>query len=391
MSQLSDRNPTCSESKLLASRLRLARTNCELLALGTLIAKQGSTYRRAGARMLIDQTGTTVGLLSGGCLEPHLAELGQSVIETGEARTSYFDMTGPSDGLIGFGLGCKGTLEILIERLDAAQLSDSDIALLSKCHDGPKPGVVVTVISSIAVIGRSRTFCIELGRDSLPDSSELFPEIKMHALLAIEEGASQRKMVNGPAGTIDCFFDIIEARPHLVIIGAGDDALPLTGLAATLGWRVTVIDHRPHRLRSETFPTVDQLLLGTPEEFASLIPEGVNVAVVVMTHNYSADLRLLPGLVNLDVGYMGILGPRRRFETLVKDIDQPIDEERIARVQSPIGLDLGGDTPATIALSIVAEVQAKLAKATAASLHKKDRIHQINAHQDEPKPWNIVQ
>ena len=392
MSQLSDRNPICSESNLLFSRLQLARTNCEPLALGTLIAKQGSTYRRAGARMVIDRAGTTVGLLSGGCLEPHLAELGQSVIETGDARTSYFDMTGPSDGLIGFGLGCKGTLEIFIERLDTAQLSDSDIALLSKCYDGSESGVVVTVISGPNTItGQARTFCFQAGSVALHLDDELFPEIQKQAQLAIEQGTTNRKEVHGPGGSADCFFDVIEARPHLVIVGAGDDSLPLTGFAATLGWRVTMIDHRPHRLRPEHFPTVDQLSLSAPEEFANLIPDGSNVAVVVMTHNYSADIRLLPGLIQRDVGYIGILGPRRRFETLVKDIDQPLDEGRLARVHSPMGLDLGGDTPATIALSIISEIQSKLARASAASLHKEDQIHKPKSRLEGSPQWNLTQ
>ncbi len=341
----------------------------EPLVLGTLVRTSGSTYRRAGARLLITPGGMPVGLISGGCLEPQIAKAAREVLTTGLSRRLFFDMTGEHDGMVGFGLGCRGALDILLERIEPWRLDADTRRLLCGMNAGPAPKAIVTAFAAAPALERQLGSILEVEGDSgLREASRGF------AQEALGTGTTLIRTVHLPEGNVECFVDLVPPAFHLTVFGAGPDAVPLVAMARQLDWRVTVIDHRPAYCDPARFPGAERVLHAHADTAAAHVPTGGHSAVVVMTHNYFADLRLLPMLLKLDVAYVGLLGPKRRGEQLLRELADefvPTSEQR-ARLYSPVGLRLGGDTPAAIALSIVAEIQSVLSRSEGVHLRQHD-------------------
>jgi xanthine/CO dehydrogenase XdhC/CoxF family maturation factor len=347
----------------------------EPLVLGTLVRTSGSTYRRAGARLLITPGGVPVGLISGGCLEPQIAKAAQEVLTTGLSRRLRFDMTGEHDGMLGFGLGCRGALDILLERIEPWRLDAETRRLLCGMNAGPAPRAIVTAFDAAPALERRLGSILEVEGDSASPTAEALREASRgFAQEALGTGTTLVRTVHLPEGNVECFVDIVPPAFQLTVFGAGPDAVPLVAMAQQLDWRVTVIDHRPAYCDPARFPGAERVLHAHADTAAAHVPTGDHSAVVVMTHNYFADLRLLPVLLKLDVAYVGLLGPRRRGEQLLGEMADefvPTSEQR-ARLYSPVGLKLGGDTPAAIALSIVAEIQAVLSRSEGVHLRQHD-------------------
>ncbi len=347
------------------------------LVLGTLARTSGSTYRRAGARLLVTAGGSLVGLISGGCLEPHIAEAAREVLETGLPRRLRFDMTGEHDGLVGFGLGCRGTLDILLEKLEPWRLDEEARRLLCGMNTGAEPRALVTVYDAAPALSHllGSLPVDEGGATALPAAQVALHEaVRAIVREALVTEHPLARTVRLPEGNVECFVDLVPPAFHLTVFGAGPDAVPLVAMARQLDWRVTVIDHRPALCDAARFPGAERVVHAHPERAVEHVPVGRHAAVVVMTHNYFVDLRLLPMLLALDVPYVGLLGPRSRGEQLLGELAGefvPSLEQR-ARLYSPVGLRLGGDTPATIALSIVAEVQAVLSRVEGVHLRQHD-------------------
>lgn len=159
-----------------------------------------------------------------------------------------------------------------------------------------------------------------------------------------------------------CFRQVLEPPPHLVVCGAGEDARPLVRLARTLGWTITVIDPRATLVSEPRWPEADATRCVSPEQAGSAVAWDRATAAVIMTHHYRYDLPLLATLLPLDLPYLGLLGPRRRAERLLRDLPAEVRttaRAAIGRLHAPVGLDLGGDGPEAVALAIVAEIQAR--------------------------------
>ncbi|HSP79875.1 MAG TPA: XdhC family protein, partial [Myxococcaceae bacterium] len=343
----------------------------------TLVRTSGSTYRRAGARLLVMAGGSLVGLISGGCLEPQIAEAAREVLDTGLPRRLRFDMTGEHDGLVGFGLGCRGTLDILLEKLEPWRLGAEARRLLCGMNTGAAPRALVTAFDAPPALSHLLgSFLLEEGGAASLSSAHgaLHEAVSALAREALVTERTLVRTVRLPEGLVECFVDLVPPAFHLTVFGAGPDAVPLVAMARQLDWRVTVIDHRPALCDAARFPGAERVVHAHPESAAAHVPVGRHSAVVVMTHNYFVDLRLLPVLLGLDVSYVGLLGPRSRGEQLLGELAGefvPTAEQR-ARLYSPVGLRLGGDTPATIALSIAAEVQAVLSQGEGVHLRQHD-------------------
>lgn len=342
------------------------REACELIAawrslplgaeavLATVVATQGSTYRRPGARMLLSLDGWLAGSISGGCLEGDVVQTAWERTANGPALVTY-DASADEDVLWGFGLGCNGVVQVLLERLPA---DGGVLAFLERCHRDREPGSVATVVSEGPRLG-------EQARVLASGASKAVEGLGNAAQVAALGVGSQIVSWEGLDVLVESF-----SPPHaLTVFGAGHDAQPLVEAAKAVGWHVTVIDWRPGYARAERFPQADAVRLVRPDQLATTAIEPGS-ATVVMTHSYLHDLEIVRGLLTSDASYIGLLGPLRRTERLLGELpsDRLTPQSR-AKLRAPIGLDLGGDEPATIALAIVAEIQACFTQRSARPLN----------------------
>jgi len=316
----------------------------EEVCLATVVGIEGSAYRRPGARMLLTSSGLRAGTVSGGCLEAEIAKKAWWLTTNGpslQRYSSFFD----DDGDMPYGLGCGGTVIVLLERGEpAAQALDA----LRRSVEDRTESVIVTnagTNSPGTQLVLNEAGEISYSRDSNPDAFRLANE-------ALRAGESSH------AG--DSFIELIAPPPALIVFGAGDDAQPLVDFAAALGWHVTVADGRSHLVRPDRFPQAAQVL-NLDAALTLAVPDA---ATVIMTHSYEQDRRILTALLATDIRYIGVLGPRRRTFRLIDDVARPLGltpAECLARLHTPVGLDLGGHSPASIALAIAAELQAVFA------------------------------
>lgn len=299
----------------------------EPMALATIVATRGSTYRRAGARLLVRADGTYVGNLSGGCLEGEIVRVGREVMATGEPRMADFDLTAESDAVWGYGLGCNGAFEVFVEptagALRAAELLPS---ASGSCF--------VTVLTG-ADAGSHRLQADGAAAAALRDGTP-----------AILEENGERVL-----------YEPILPPMRLVVCAAGHDAIPLVRQGAELGWSVTVADARRKLLTLDRFPEASDFCDADPRSAAAAIRPDQRTAVVLMSHNYLRDQEYLRSFLESEARplYLGVLGPRGRTQQMLHELGRP---EAIEWLHAPAGLDIGAEGPDEVARSIVAEVLA---------------------------------
>jgi xanthine dehydrogenase accessory factor len=305
-----------------------ARLSGEPLVLATVIRTGGSTYAKPGAQMLIASDGEYAGLLSGGCLEGDLREHARAVAASGRADIVSYDLRSTTDQLFGLGAGCEGAMDILLTRVSAHE-SWQPLARMAESFRADRELPVSFVVASDAAE-------FQLGRALLPGSNTIHP-----------------------AG-IELFVVNVAPPPRILLLGGGPDARPVAELAAFLGWRVTVADHRAGYLAAERFPPATKLIHTRADELAGGVRLAEHAAAIVMSHHLESDLHYLRALSASPVPYVGLLGPAGRREKLLSDLGPAADALR-PRLRAPVGLDIGGRAPESIALSIVGEIHAVLA------------------------------
>ena len=286
-----------------------------LFALATLVRTHGSTYRKVGARLLVDSSGETTGVLSGGCLEEEIAKHGQGVIRTGEPALLHFDTRRL--------FGCDGKLAIFVEAI-------------------PASGTAGNILTAIAAHLAERRTCRVRTNFAGPDQGS--------TLLAPDALVPEHD---------ETFIHTIPLPIRLLLFGAGPEIAPLQALAAPLGWLVHSFTH-PSDL---------------PDDFRA----DDQTAAVIMTHNFGRDLAVLDRLLPLRLSYLGLLGPsKRHVELLVHYAGlRDLDPAWLTPLHAPVGLDIGSEAPEEIALSIISEIAAVLAGRTAGFL--RDRATLIPA------------
>jgi xanthine/CO dehydrogenase XdhC/CoxF family maturation factor len=300
-----------------------ARARNEPLVLATVFETAGSTYRKAGAHLLIDHAGEYAGLVSGGCLEGDLALRAARVRETGEAQIVGYDMRGPDDQLWGLGAGCEGAMQLLLQRCSAAEDWQPLAWIMDRWRSGAG-GRYALVIEPDATGPRRGAL--------LPDPVEL------------------------PVGA-RVFVGSVPVPRRLLLLGGGPDARPVCELAAFMGWHVTVCDHRSSYAAARHFPRAREVRHQPVDALAGTLKLDSYAAAVIMSHHLDSDRGYLEQLAAAPLPYVGLLGPAHRREKLLRDIG-PCAESLRGRLRAPIGLDLGGRAPEAIALAIVAELQA---------------------------------
>jgi xanthine dehydrogenase accessory factor len=301
--------------------------------LATIVATRGSTYRKQGTLMLIDQQGVCTGLLSGGCLEADISLHAKQVLTQKKTKLLKYDLQSDEMLLWGLGLGCDGEIDILLQPL----LTENDhlgFALLIQTIKDKKTGYFHQKISD------DDTAC---GQFISAEITDLLP----------------KKNVANNVNEIFGKTLIIPVTPPLSILicGAGPDVVPVVNIAAELGWQVSLWDHRPDYVNQAAFDCCNQTKVIRPQHCTQDDFNNIDIAVV-MTHNLESDQAYLEKLMPTTIGYIGLLGPKRRKEKLLKNchIDSH-DPTLIGRVYGPMGLDLGGRSPQAIALSLAAEIQ----------------------------------
>lgn len=338
--------------------------------LATVVAVEGSSYRKPGARMLLAQDGRRAGTVSGGCLEAEVAQRAWWLTSSGPVVERYSTIA--DDGEMPYGSGCGGVVYILLERRPTA---NPLLVALEAAFHARTPLAIATILESERT--GHRAFA---GTTAEPGDSALH-EL---ARLALDQRKTIDTTIPLDGEPTRVFADYRPARPGLWIFGAGDDAKPLLNLARELGWFVAVADGRSHLATRERFAAADlvralpiaALPAAAPQHFQ---PHPTDAAIV-MTHSFEQDSRILASLLALDfpLAYLGVLGPQRRTRELLAEAARLLHlsniEERfekgLEQLHAPTGLDLGAETPATVALSILAEVQQALTAATALPLRQ---------------------
>ncbi len=359
------------------------RRRGERAVLATVVKARGSTYRRPGARMLLRPDGAMVGSIGGGCLEGDVLEKARQVLATGEPRLVAYDMTSDDDIVWGLGLGCNGVVYVLLEALPHGGPADP-MAFLDECLTHERVGVLATVFR---VEGRRPAHVGdrwmvradgELWGSTLQDPA-LLEALRPDVDEARRTGRSTVRTYALPDGEAEVFIEVVQPPVPLVVFGAGHDAIPVVRFAKALGWRVTVVDSRPAYATRDRFPEADEVVLAHPEDVPGRVRLDERTVAVVMTHNYLQDLKLLEVLLPSPVRYLGVLGPRSRTDQLLRDLQakgRAPAEAQLRRLYSPVGVDIGAETPEEIALSILAEVQAVLTGRPAGLLRdRKGPIH----------------
>jgi xanthine/CO dehydrogenase XdhC/CoxF family maturation factor len=367
-----------SELKAIVNAARNAQQAGQLAVLATVVDTAGSSYRLPGARMLVTGDGWQAGSISGGCLEGDIVKRGAWLARNGPVVVAY-DTTDDDDIVHGLGLGCRGVIQVLIERLDnphGLMLID----FLERCLHDRAPAAIATVID--AESGAGRRLLLDAGGTIVHDSSDndARAALERAAHQALLHKKSATKIVETANGSIRAFIEFIAPATSLVIFGAGHDAMPLARLAKAMAFHVTVVDGRPSYAKAARFPEADQVLLcmpGTVPDNALLGPDAI---ALVMTHHYLSDQKILQTLLASPVRYIGVLGPKTRAQEMLSGIAETgcaIGDAQMNRIFAPVGLDIGAGNAEQVALSIIAEIQAFLSGRHGG--HLRDRAAPIHA------------
>ncbi len=321
------------------------------LVLATVVSTIGSTYRKPGAQMLLAADGRSAGLLSGGCLETDLLERARSVLESGEAMLVDYDSRGSDDLIWGIGLGCEGAMRILLTRL-GPETGYAPFAWQARCRLEDRAAAAAFVIES-------KRSAYPLGRAFTQETITDAPAEVIAALERLESSSAGGRSETSVIESADATFLVMQvALPtRLLVLGAGPDAMPLVEMAGLLDWHVTVLDHRTSYAAPERFPRARRVRLSPASALGATVQAERFDAAVVMSHHLTSDEQYLRVLAMSDIPYVGLLGPAPRRARLMHELGASAHALE-GRLYGPIGLDIGANTPESIALAILAEIQA---------------------------------
>lgn len=369
-----------------------AKKDGKKTALATVVHIEGSSYRQPGARMLITIDGQLTGAISGGCLEGDALRKALLVMAQQKATLVTYDTSDEDDAKLGVGLGCNGIIQILIEPVDDNK-AGNPIELLRKINESRQRSVVTTVFSLENKKGPQPGTCILHQQDGTSVGDITIPVLQ--SVLKEDAGkalASQASIIRtyktGPEN-FTAFTEFVPPVVSLVVVGAGNDIMPLVSMAHILGWNTIVVDGRANYARADRFPTAQKVLVAKPPAVLSSLQIDEQTVFALMTHNYNYDLAMLKQLVSVNTPYIGLLGPKKKLDRILEELSvegKAITDEQLSRVYGPVGFDIGAETAEEIALSIMAEIKAVLSGKRGNSLraanssiheHSKQRIDEI--------------
>ncbi|RUP30487.1 MAG: XdhC family protein [Mycolicibacterium sp.] len=356
----------------LVARARLG----ESVALCTVVAASGSTPRGPGTSMLVTGDGCVVGSISGGCVESAVYELALEVLASGEPRLVSYGAG--DESVFAVGLLCGGTIDVFVERVGPSNVTEFEFAV--KVVDRGQTAVLATLISSTVpaplrsgahLVVADRSVKGSLGVGALDD-----------AVVRAADSLTTSWTLSGPDDDV-VFARVLTPKPRMIVFGATDFVAAVAHAAAFTGYRVTVCDARAVFATKDRFPMADEVVVDWPDRYlrqqvdAGLID--ARTAICVLTHDDRFDVPLLEVALALpEIGFVGAMGSRRTHDERVARLrERGIDDSQLARLSSPIGLDLGGRTPEEIAIAIMAEIISRREGGTGLPLRDLDGdVHQ---------------
>ena len=351
-------------------------------ALAAVVHLNGSSYRRPGARMLVTEDGELTGAISGGCLEGDALHKAMLVLSQQQSKLVTYDTSDEDDATIGIQLGCAGIIQVLFEPINPNDVNNP-IQLLRKAIALRQKSVLLTIYSLEDKRNEQPGTCLLMEENGNTTGEIPYPEFQ-DAIMndvrhAMDQQLSAFKNYADEHLSFTAFIEFLQPPISLVVIGAGNDAIPMTQIADTLGWEVRVVDGRSSHAKPERFVNACQVLVSKPEKMLDQIPVDDRTVFVAMTHNYNYDLAMLKALLQRRVKYIGMLGPRKKLDRMLEEIEEAgihLDEAQLNTIYGPVGLEIGAETPEEIALSIIAEIKAVLSGKPGGSLRfKQDVIH----------------
>ena len=375
------------EFKSIVTAYKKINFNERRAALATVVKVRGSSYRSPGARMLITDDGKWVGSISGGCLEGDALRKARQVMTDKVPFTVTYDTREESNQNLGIGLGCNGVIDVLIEPLDV-QDENNPAAFFERIISTNSPLALATVFASSSGFNGKKILVSqdEIKWDELPES-ELKLQIIQDLRQLFGSKLSEAKKYNIHGNEMEVFIELLQPSISVIIFGGGFDARPVSLLAKSLGWDVTVTDECVAHIAPLFFPTADKLSLCQ----RSFVDRDFNItpytACILMSHNYEYDRDVLRKLINTPTPFIGILGPRKRFDKMLSEFKQEgieLSAEDHNRIHSPIGLDIGAEAPDEIAVSIIGEIQSKFTNRSGGFLkYRNGPIHQRDTMNDQ--------
>jgi xanthine/CO dehydrogenase XdhC/CoxF family maturation factor len=367
-----------SELLQVAAALSRAALDGQVSVLATVVRTEGSTYRRIGARLLILPDGSHVGAVSAGCIETDVLLRADALRTAGTAELITYDTRSSDDLVWGFGAGCGGMTQLLLEPLKPQQaLSKAEWFLT--IAEARRPSILATVVGATGVALQPGEQALLphaagglKGFDAIPTALRAMVEATARLTLRTRSSSAVHHLWSGRE--LDLSYEVRLPRVRLSVCGAGPGAAPLVTMAKLLGWQVTLIDHRPAMLSAELWPGVDCITLSSTADIGAALERASPDAAVVMNHHYERDLESLAACLDSAVPFIGVLGPRHRTGLMLDRLHargvalQGAEQ----RIHAPVGLDLGGETAEEIALSIVAEIKASVAGRTGGALRNRE-------------------
>ncbi len=369
------------ERAIVDAGMRL-RDSGEPYLLATAVAVHGSAYRRAGARLILARDHRVAGAISGGCLEGDLALRGwwrtrdaRPVVVTYDSRVA--EDADDDEVRAAFAVGCNGVVEVLLERVEPPSRRIDPLGFAARCVHDQRRGGLATIYrrGDGAAVGAR----LALAADGSVIADPEFPR-ELRGVVAVELaaalGADQaiHRTYGTGARTVAIMIEPVVPPPRLFVFGGGPDAVPVVSLARAIGWETIACVPRLRPLVRERFASFAELRCGSPVELAAQIDHADRAAVVIMAHDYELDRAHLAAVLATRASYIGALGPRRRTERMLADLE--LDGVADPRLHAPVGLELGAETPQEIALAIIGEIQAVIAGVPCRSL--RDRIGAIH-------------
>lgn len=345
----------------------------ERLALASVVSVEESSYRRIGARMLVRSSGLWTGGISGGCLEGDALERSQKAIFRGEPSKVVYDTMEDDQNQIGVGLGCNGRIEVLFTPIDPDD-PDNEIEQLKRIYGAIKPAILLKVIDAPEETDLLGESLLLTDVDQYPDEWQGVAADRLAAWIEQVAGEHRSRTFHTSiaAGEIKVLVEFLRPETRLIIVGDNYDVTAMLEVAAVLGWEAYVVGKA--KKMSKQMVRLARRVVDYAQADELLVND--YTAVMIMTHDYNKDKAMVPLFAAKNPRYMGMLGPKKRFQKLNNDLPD-MDLEQLPFFYSPTGLEIGAESPEEIALSIAAEIVAVFREKPGGFLKDKDgTIHE---------------
>ena len=371
------------EPDAIISQYELLKNQDLDCVLATVVHVEGSSYRRAGARMLVDEYGNITGAISGGCLEGDALRKALHALHQQKNKLVTYDTSDEDDAIIGAQLGCDGIIQVLFEPINHKD-GVNPCELLKRVINEKNPqAVVIQFILNKSKEQPGTKLVISENSEVTGHKPEkrLLEHILEQARFTLKDNTPHFAEYLIGAESLQVFIQNYQPPVKLIIVGAGNDAQILAQQADLLGWDVIVTDGRPTHANKERFTSSCQIIVSKPEDTLENIEIDKRSCFVLMSHNYNYDLAVLRLLLKEKaIPYIGILGPLKKYQRMLKELGNEgfdLNLPHLNKIYAPVGLEIGAETPAEIGLSILAEIQAVLTGKSATPLREKSSpIHE---------------